>query len=96
MPDSTNEIVKIPTNEVGPSSKKKMAIIRAHNSKRFPEDGVQEDKKGEVSPSKSLNTEGNLKGFYSKKEFEDLKSDQKQVEVHRDVKAVRWADELEW
>lgn len=95
MPDSTNEIVKIPTNEVGPSARKKMAIIRAHHSKRFP--CTKDAESSEPSTTKFSDSQ-NILGFYSKKEFEDLRGEpgHKPVKVHRDVKAVRWADELEW
>ncbi|PSK41136.1 hypothetical protein C7M61_000808 [Candidozyma pseudohaemuli] len=89
MPDNVNEIVQIPTNEVGPLAKKKLAIIKAHHSKRFCENRPEESKQEE-----------NSSGFYLKREFEEYKAPkaqrQLQVQVHRDSKAVRWADELEW
>lgn len=87
MPDNVNEIVQIPTNEVGPLSKKKLAIIKAHHSKRFGKESPEGNKHGVQSM-----------GFYLKQELEDYKAQkqQRQVQVHRDSKAVRWADELEW
>lgn len=86
MPDNIHEIVQIPTNEVGPSAKKKLAIIKAHYSKRFSKDSEEAKNEGSV-------------GFYLKQEFENYRAPstlKKQVQVHRDTKAVRWADELEW
>lgn len=87
MPDNINEIVQIPTNEVGPSAKKKLAIIKAHHSKRFTDDQSDLTKSRSGSP-----------GFYLKQEFEKYRelTPPSQVQVHRDKKAVRWADELEW
>ncbi|KAF3986830.1 hypothetical protein FT663_01571 [Candidozyma haemuli var. vulneris] len=89
MPDNVNEIVQIPTNEVGPQAKKKLAIIKAHHSKRFSQ--------GNLEGSLSVGDESSS-GFYSKQEFDDYRAlrPQSQVQVHRDTKAVRWADELEW
>lgn len=83
LPDDVNEVVQIPTNSAGPlSNAPKMAIIKATYSKRLWKKESQESRRV---------------GFYSKREFEELKlNTNPQMTVYNDKKNVRWADDLEW
>ncbi|RKP29376.1 hypothetical protein METBISCDRAFT_24295 [Metschnikowia bicuspidata] len=81
LPDDINEVVQIPTNATG-SAVPKMAIIRAIYSKRLW--------------NKKLMEAGKI-GFYSKREFEEVKLHEKaQMTVYNDEKKVRWSEDLEW
>lgn len=83
LPDDVNEVVQIPTNSAGPlSNAPKMAIIKATYSKRLWSKEIKESEKI---------------GFYSKREFEEVKlHTNPQMTVYNDKKNVRWADDLEW
>lgn len=83
LPDDINEVVQIPTNTTGPvSSAPKMAIIKAIYSKRMWSNEIYENEKI---------------GFYSKREFEELKLNANpQMTIYNDKKQVRWAEDLEW
>lgn len=81
MPEDVNEIVQIPTNESVPPSSQQKMAL----IKAFH------------STRSSICSDNSYRGFYSKKELEEYKSQGKtQVKVFNDKRKVRWADELEW
>lgn len=84
MPEDTNEIVQIPTNDAGAGLK--MALIKAFHSL-----GV-----GKVPAVGGGGDSVASGGFYSKQEFDEYRSGKPHVRVFAEKRHVRWADELEW
>lgn len=87
LPDNIHEVVQIPTNDtVTATSAPKMAIIKALMGKF------------RANETKHTVQSKNHKGFYSKREFDELRTQPlPEVAIFNDSeKRVRWADELEW
>lgn len=87
MPEDVNEIVQIPTNDTVPlAAQKKMAIIKAFHSTRFP--GGSSSTRGFYSKKEfDEYAQGKVKVLEEKDKFN--------VE-EKDKRGVRWADDLEW
>ena len=104
LPEDTNEIVQIPTNDDTNKNKQKMAIIKAYHNKYF-------NTATAAGSSRELKPNNRIGGFYSSEEFERFQSsidamktgvelvqnEPKTKTKNKKGKArVNWAEQLEW
>ncbi|CAH2352109.1 hypothetical protein CLIB1423_05S05798 [[Candida] railenensis] len=104
LPEDTNEIVQIPTNDDTNKNKQKMAIIKAYHNKYF-------NTASSAASSRESKPDFRIGGFYSSEEFEKFQSsidamktgvelvqnEPKTKAKNKKGKArVNWAEQLEW